>query len=102
MEAATALQQILIEKLKQCVLDEVASDHALRMVRSLVQAFVLNEMLGSFFTSAGFEESFELAVDVLIDGLPALSRRREPALSSGLPGEAWRRLKSSELDRTRQ
>ncbi len=73
MEAATALQQILIEKLKQCVLDEVASNHALRMVRSLVRGFVLNEMLGSFFTSVDLDESFELAVDVFFDGLPALS-----------------------------
>ncbi len=87
MEAATALQQIFMERFRECGLDEVASAHALRMVRSLVRGFVVNEMSGSFFASADLDESFELAVDLFIDGLPALSRSREPAVSPGLSGK---------------
>jgi hypothetical protein len=85
MEAATALHH-LMDTFKQCGLDDVASAHAFRMVRSLIRGFVVNEMSGSFFASADCDESFDLAVDVFIEGLPALQRNRGSAVSPGFPG----------------
>lgn len=72
MQAADAVQQLFFRALKQCGLDEIAAGHALRMIRSLVHGYVISEMSGSFYLPADQDESFDLAVDVFLRGLPAL------------------------------
>jgi hypothetical protein len=74
MEASIALRQLFAKAFSEYGLDESAGAHALRMLRSLVRGFVVNEMSGSFYASADSDESFELAVEVFICGLPALTR----------------------------
>jgi hypothetical protein len=47
------------------------AQHALRMLRSLVRGFVLNEMALSFLDSLDYQRSYELAIEVFIQGLSA-------------------------------
>lgn len=72
MEAAGAVRQLFLKAFKQCGLKEVAAVHAMRMLRSLLHGYVLNEMSGSFYLPTDEDESFDLAVDVFLRGLPAL------------------------------
>lgn len=72
MEAAGSVRQLFMDAFKQCRLDEEAAGHAMRMLRSLLHGYVLNEMSGSFYLPANQDESFDLAVDVFLRGLPAL------------------------------
>lgn len=37
-----------------------------------MRGFVINEMSGSFYGSADYDESFDLAVDIYLGGLPTL------------------------------
>lgn len=83
MEASLALRHLFAKAFSECGLDEMAGAHALRMLRSLVRGFVVNEMSGSFYTSADNDESFELAVEVFICGLPALIRTPVTAMQFG-------------------
>jgi hypothetical protein len=73
MEAARALRQLFIKAFQQYGLDEVAAAHAHRILRSLVYGYVTSEMLGAFYLPADNNESFDLAVDVVLRGLPALT-----------------------------
>lgn len=74
MEASKAVTKLFIPAFTQCGLDEVAAVHGIRMLRCLVRGFVVNEMSGSFYASSDYDESYELAIDVFIRGLPALMR----------------------------
>jgi hypothetical protein len=71
IETAGAVRQ-LFTAFQQYGLDEVAAAHALRILRSLVYGYVMNEMSGSFDLPADKGES-GLAVDVFLRGLPALT-----------------------------
>ena len=72
MEAAGAVRQLFVRALQQCGLDNEAAGYAIRMLRSLVHGYVVNEMSGSFYLPGDQNESFDLAVDVFLRGLPAL------------------------------
>lgn len=72
MEASGAVRQLFARAFRQCGLDEAAAAHAIRILRSLVHGYVINEMSGSFYLPADKDESFDLAVDVFLRGLPAL------------------------------
>jgi hypothetical protein len=65
-----------LTKIVFCVFAEVGLDgepaqQALRMLRSLVRGFVLNEMAASFLEPLDYEDSFKLAMDSFMLGLPA-------------------------------
>jgi hypothetical protein len=48
------------------------TQHALRILKSLIRGFVIHEMAASYVESLEYEKSYELAIDVFIRGLPAL------------------------------
>ena len=75
MAAFAAVRQLFEKAFSECGLDDLAAAHAMRILRSLVRGFVINEMSGSATASADFDESFDLAMDVFIGGLPALMRK---------------------------
>jgi Tetracyclin repressor-like, C-terminal domain len=72
MAAFTAVRRLFEKAFAECGLEEVAAAHALRILRSLVRGFVINEMSGSAAASAEFDESFDFAMDIFLGGLPAL------------------------------
>jgi hypothetical protein len=49
------------------------AEHALRIIRSLVRGFVIHEMQVSFLEPLDYEETFAMAVDVLVIGLKGLA-----------------------------
>lgn len=79
MDGSITMRQLFTGIFLECGLDETAAVHALRMLRSLVRGFVVNEMSGSFHAAASNDESYELAIDVFICGLPVLMEQpRQP------------------------
>ncbi|MGE5157810.1 MAG: TetR-like C-terminal domain-containing protein [Gemmatimonas sp.] len=50
------------------------SMHALRILRALVRGFVLHEMASSFLEPIGYDESYDLAIKVFIEGLAVLRK----------------------------
>ena len=81
MAAFTAVRQLFEKAFAECGLDDLAAAHAMRILRSLVRGFVINEMSGSAAASADFDESFTFAMDVFLAGLPVLRGKphRAPA-----------------------
>ncbi|MEA2820360.1 MAG: hypothetical protein QOJ86_2364 [Bradyrhizobium sp.] len=58
-----------------------AAQHALRVLRSFVRGYVLNEMAASFLEPLDYQESFELGIEMFILGLPAFGpRATSPAI----------------------
>lgn len=57
--------------LAQVKLEGESAEQALRMLRSLVRGFVLNEMGATFLEPVDYTGSFELAIDAFVLGLPA-------------------------------
>jgi hypothetical protein len=57
--------------LAQVKLEGESAEQALRMLRSLVRGFVLNEMGATFLEPVDYTGSFELAIDAFLLGLPA-------------------------------
>jgi hypothetical protein len=57
--------------LAQVKLEGEPAQQALRMLRSLVRGFVLNEMGATFLEPLDYTGSFELAIDAYVLGLPA-------------------------------
>jgi hypothetical protein len=55
----------------EVALEGEPAQQALRMLRSLIRGFVLNEMAASFLEPLDYSESFELAIDAFLMGLPA-------------------------------
>jgi Tetracyclin repressor-like, C-terminal domain len=53
-------------------LEGEAAQHALRVLRSFVRGYVLNEMAASFLEPLDYQQSFELGIEMFILGLPAL------------------------------
>jgi hypothetical protein len=72
-QAALELSKIVFCVFAEVGLDGEPAQHALRMLRSLVRGFVLNEMAASFLEPLDYEESFKLAVDAFMMGLPAFT-----------------------------
>jgi hypothetical protein len=83
MDAFLAVRKLFERAFEECGLDEITGDHALRILRSLVRGFVINEMSVPYSVLADFDKSFELAVDMFLEGLPALARmtRRDELLN---------------------
>jgi hypothetical protein len=80
MAAFVAVRRLFEKAFAECGLDDMATAHALRTLRSLVRGFVINEMSGSAAASADFDESFDFAMDVFLGGLPALLRKQRCAV----------------------
>jgi hypothetical protein len=72
-QALSELAQTAFRVLAQVGLDGEPAQQALRMLRSLIRGFVLNEMVGSFLEPLDLGVSFELAVDAFVLGLPAFT-----------------------------
>jgi hypothetical protein len=71
-----AVRQLFEKAFAECGLDGVIAAHALRILRSLIRGFVINEMSGSPTASPDFDESFDFAMDVFLGGLPTLLLKR--------------------------
>jgi hypothetical protein len=70
------VRQLFEKALAECGLDDLAAAHAMRILRSLVRGFVINEMSGSAAASADFDESFTFAMDVFLAGCPCCEGSR--------------------------
>jgi hypothetical protein len=70
-QALAELSQIACGVFAEVSLEGVSAQQALRMLRSLIRGFVLNEMAASFLEPLDYAHSFELAIDAFIMGLPA-------------------------------
>jgi hypothetical protein len=51
-----------------------AALHALRLLRSFVRGFVMHEMGASFLEPLDYDKTYQLGVEVFIQGLPALEK----------------------------
>ena len=83
-EAGSELAQTVFGVFAQIGLEGEQAQHALRMLRSLVRGFVLNEMALSFLDSLDYQRSYELAIEVFIQGLSVL----RPAAAAPIPVKA--------------
>jgi len=72
-QAATELAGVVLSVFIEVGLVGEPAQHALRMLRSLVRGFVLNEMAAAFLEPLDYGESFKLAIDAYILGLPAFA-----------------------------
>jgi hypothetical protein len=79
--ALTELSQTVFCVFADIGLEGEAAQHALRVLRSFVRGYVLNEMAASFLEPLDYQESFELGIEMFILGLPALGpRATNPAI----------------------
>jgi Tetracyclin repressor-like, C-terminal domain len=69
--ALSELSRTALRVFAQIGLEGEPAQQALRMLRSLIRGFVLNEMVGSFLESFDYKVSFELAIDAFVVGLSA-------------------------------
>jgi Tetracyclin repressor-like, C-terminal domain len=72
-QALGELMETAYRVLAQVELVGEPAQQALRMLRSLVRGFVLNEMAASFLEPLDYTGSFELAIDAFVLGLPAFN-----------------------------
>jgi hypothetical protein len=70
--AQLQLAEIIFGVLAQLGIRGAQAQHALRILRSFVRGFVLHEMGASFLEPLEHDESYELGVKVLIEGLGVL------------------------------
>jgi Tetracyclin repressor-like, C-terminal domain len=77
-QALSELSQTAYRVFSQVALDGQPAQQALRMLRSLVRGFVLNEMVASFLEPLDYGVSFELAIDAFVLGLPAFKTSINP------------------------
>jgi WHG domain-containing protein len=75
MAAFSAVRRLFEKAFAECGLEDSVAAHAIRILRSLVRGFVINEMSGSATASAEFDEAFDFAMDVFLDGLPTLLKK---------------------------
>jgi hypothetical protein len=71
-EAGRKLAQTASQVFTELGFDGEQSQHAFRILRSLIRGFVIHEMAASYLESLEYERSYELAIDVFIRGLPSL------------------------------
>jgi Tetracyclin repressor-like, C-terminal domain len=82
-QALRELSETAYRVLTQVELEGEAAQHALRMLRSVIRGFVLNEMAGSFLEPLDYTKSFELAIDAFVMGLPAfITSADHPAIAA--------------------
>jgi hypothetical protein len=76
-EAGKDMAQTILRVFSECGLDGEPAHHAVRILRSLVRGFILNEMASDSSQPLEFQKSYVLGVEVFIQGLSAL---RDPHL----------------------
>lgn len=76
-EAIDSLRVFMMRILSECGLRGKSADDALRILRSLVRGFVLQEVMDSFYDTLSYDECYESAIDMFIAGLPSLASQRE-------------------------
>ncbi len=69
------MAQTVFRVLSECGLEGEAAHHAVRILRSLVRGFILNEMASDSSQPLEFQKSYVLGVEVFIQGLSALQNR---------------------------
>jgi hypothetical protein len=74
-EAGSKLAQTVSRVFTQLGFEGEQAQHALRILRSLIRGFVIHEMAASYLESLEYERSYELAIDIVIRGLPALNSK---------------------------
>ena len=74
IRAAEAVRAVYAEVFAQCGYEGQAALYGARIMHSLVRGFVVNEMSESFIDAEETDEAFRLAIDVFIQGLPALNQ----------------------------
>jgi Tetracyclin repressor-like, C-terminal domain len=72
-QALFDVSQVVLRVFAEVGLDGEPAQHALRMLRSLIRGFVLNEMAASFLDPLDYEASFKLAIDAFVMGMPAFT-----------------------------
>jgi hypothetical protein len=68
------LRRFMSSILSECGLRDQAVEEALRILRSIVRGFVLHEVMDSFVDPSSYDHSYDNAISVFIEGLPALAR----------------------------
>jgi hypothetical protein len=74
-QALAELSQTVFRVFAGIGLEGEPAQHALRILRSFVRGYVLNEMAGSFLEPLEYQQSYELGIEMFILGLPALGSR---------------------------
>jgi len=72
-QALLEISQIACSVFAEVRLEGEAAQQALRMLRSLIRGFVLNEMTATFLEPLDYDRSFKLAIDAFVMGLPAFA-----------------------------
>ncbi|MEA2883822.1 MAG: hypothetical protein QOH32_3078 [Bradyrhizobium sp.] len=71
--AVDDLRVFMARILSECGVRGKAADEALRILRSLVRGFVVNEVMDSFLDPVSYDECYDNAVEMFIGGLPLLA-----------------------------
>jgi hypothetical protein len=71
-EGGKDLARTIFSVFAECGIEGEHAQHAVRILRSLVRGFILNEMASSNSEPLEFQHSYVLAVNMFIHGLPAL------------------------------
>jgi hypothetical protein len=74
-QALAELSQTVFRVFADIGLEGEPAQHALRVLRSFVRGYVLNEMAASFLEPLEYQESYELGIEMFILGLPAFVAR---------------------------
>jgi hypothetical protein len=72
LQAADALNKAALDILAEHRVTGEGARHALRMLKSLVRGFAIHKRSATYLDSPEYDRSFELAIDVFIEGMPAL------------------------------
>jgi hypothetical protein len=81
-QALAELSQTVFRVFAEIGLEGEPAQHALRILRSFVRGFVLNEMAASFLEPLEYQKSYELGIELFILGLPALGGGERPTWRS--------------------
>jgi hypothetical protein len=71
-DAGNEMAQTILRVFSHCGLEGESAHHAVRILRSLVRGFILNEMASDSSQPLEFQKSYVLGVEVFIQGLSAL------------------------------
>ena len=71
-EAQMQLAGVVLSVLAQIGIRDEQAQHALRIIRSFARGFVLHEIGASFLEPLEHDQTYELGVRVLIEGLKVL------------------------------
>jgi hypothetical protein len=73
-DAQMRLGRVVLRVFAQNGIEGEAAVHALRLLRSFVRGFVMHEMGTSFIEPLDYDKTYELGVEVFIQGLSALKK----------------------------